>query len=68
VVHVLRADCREVLPTVPAGSIHACSTSSPHHGLRPTSGSAGELGQERTPERYIKHLVSVFRLWLRVLS
>jgi hypothetical protein len=37
----------------------------PDHRRRPTSGIADELGRERTPERYSKNPVGVFRLRLR---
>src|SRR5437773_1974754 len=63
----MRGDCREVLPRLTANSVQACITSPPYHQLRDASGGAGELGQERTPERYIKNLVGVFRLVRRVL-
>jgi hypothetical protein len=66
VVRVLRDDCREVLRTRPAGSVHAGMTSPPYHRRRPASGIADELGQKRTSERYIKNLVSVCRLRLLV--
>ena len=51
-LRVMKGDCREVLPNLPANSVQTCITSPPYHQLRDASGVAGELGQERTPERY----------------
>lgn len=59
-------DAKEVLSTFPDKSIDCCVTSPPYYGLR-DYGVSGQLGQERTPEAYIKNLVSVFREVRRVL-
>ena len=64
---VLRlGDCREVLATVPDGSVHCCVTSPPYWGLR-DYGVAGQLGLERSPDEYVARLVEVFREVRRVL-
>src|SRR5215831_71335 len=31
---ILTGDCRDVLPTLPANSVHCCVTSPPYYGLR----------------------------------
>jgi site-specific DNA-methyltransferase (cytosine-N4-specific) len=67
VLRVLQGNCREVLPTLPAGSVHTCITSPPYHRLRASSGAHGELGQERTPQQYIRNLVRIFGQVRRVL-
>ena len=33
-VTLLVGDCRALLPTLPAGSVHCCVTSPPYYGLR----------------------------------
>jgi DNA modification methylase len=33
-VRILQGDCRDVLPTLPAESVHCCVTSPPYFGLR----------------------------------
>jgi DNA modification methylase len=63
----LYGDCRDVLPTLPAGSVHLCITSPPYYGLRAYSDDAREIGREPTPEQYIAALVAVFREVRRVL-
>ena len=68
----LEGDCREVLPTLPAKSIHCAVTSPPYWGLRsylPADHPAKsrEIGQERTVQQYIDNLVAVFREVSRVL-
>lgn len=63
---LLCGDCREVLPTLPAGSVHCCITSPPYWGLR-DYGVAGQVGREDTPDAYVATLVSIFRAVRRVL-
>lgn len=69
---VLRGDCREVLPTLPAGSVQACVTSPPYYGLRSYlpdghPDKAKEIGLEQTPDEYVAAMVEVFREVRRVL-
>jgi DNA modification methylase len=42
-VHVLTGDCRAILPTLPAASVHCVVTSPPYWGLR-DYGVAGQIG------------------------
>lgn len=59
-------NCRDILPTLPAGSVHCCITSPPYWKLR-DYGVAGQVGQETTPEAYTEALVEIFRGVRRVL-
>jgi DNA modification methylase len=63
---LLHGDCLDVLPTLPANSVHCCVTSPPYWGLR-DYGCAGQLGLEPTPEAYVANMVAVFREVKRVL-
>ncbi len=65
----LIGDCRDVLPTLEAGSVQMCVTSPPFWGLRSYGIGAenGELGLESTPEEYVANMVGVFREVKRVL-
>jgi DNA modification methylase len=65
-VRILSGDCRDVLRTLPADSIHMCITSPPYYGLR-DYGVEGQLGLEETPEAYIAEMIAVFREVHRVL-
>lgn len=72
---IIEGGCREVLRSLPERSVHTCVTSPPFYGLRdynlPPStwadGWIGCLGLEPTPDRYVVHLVEVFREVRRVL-
>ena len=60
---LLRGDCRTVLPTLPAASVHACLTHPPYwqaHG-------EAELGGELTQLAYHRHLVEALHGVHRVL-
>jgi DNA modification methylase len=59
-------DCREVLPTLPAETVHCCVTSPPYWGLR-DYGCAGQIGLEASVAEYVAELVGVFREVRRVL-
>lgn len=59
-------DSREILSTLPSGSIHCCVTSPPYFGLR-DYGVHGQIGLEPTPDEFVASLVSVFREVRRVL-
>jgi hypothetical protein len=55
------------MQTQPDGSIHCCITSPPYWGLRNYE-NVGQLGQEATPQDYIKHLTETFRELHRILD
>jgi DNA modification methylase len=42
-------DCRDVLPTLPKGSVQMCCTSPPYWGLR-DYGVRRQIGLEKTPD------------------
>jgi DNA modification methylase len=63
-VHV--GDCRDVLASLPAESVHCVVTSPPYWGLR-DYGEPGQLGLESTPDAYVANMVAVFREVRRVL-
>lgn len=59
-------DCRDILPTLDAGSVHCVVTSPPYWQQR-SYGIVGELGSEREPGAYVDALVEIGRLLRRVL-
>lgn len=63
---VLLGDCRELLPTLPAESVHCVITSPPYWGLRDYK-CAGQIGLEETLDEYLATIVQVFRAVQRVL-
>jgi DNA modification methylase len=65
-IHVITGDCRDVLATMPAESVHCVVTSPPYFGLR-DYGIAGQIGLEPTMEEYVSEMVGVFREVRRVL-
>jgi DNA modification methylase len=65
-VKVLQGDCRKVLATLPAASVHTIVTSPPYYGLR-DYGVDGQIGLEQTPDAYVAEMVAVFREAKRVL-
>lgn len=65
-VSILQGDCRNVLATLPAASVHCCVTSPPYFGLR-DYGVAGQIGLEPTPDAFVAEMVAVFREVRRVL-
>lgn len=65
-VRVLEGDCRQILQTLPAGSVQCCITSPPYFGLR-DYGHGDQIGLEETPDAYVAELVAVFREVRRVL-
>jgi DNA modification methylase len=65
-VGIFVSDCREVLRTLPADSVHAVVTSPPYWGLR-DYGIAGQIGLEPTMGEYVSEMVGVFREVRRVL-
>lgn len=65
-VTIHTGDCREVMRTLPAQSVHTCISSPPYFGLR-DYGVDGQIGLEQTPAEFVAELVSVFREVRRVL-
>lgn len=63
---IIQGDCREVLKTLPDGSVDCCVTSPPYFNLR-DYGVGGQIGLEQTPDAYVAELVAVFREVRRVL-
>ena len=63
---LLTGDCRNLLPTLDAGSVQCVVTSPPYWGLR-DYGVDGQLGVEHTVDIYVEHLVAVFRAVRHVL-
>lgn len=64
---VLIGDCRDILPTLPAGTFRCCVTSPPYWNLR-DYGHDGQIGREETLAEYIANLVEVFAAVRRVLA
>jgi DNA modification methylase len=65
-VTIRHGDCREVLRTLPAESVHCVVTSPPYWGLR-DYGVAGQLGLETTLGEHLAVMVDVFEEVRRVL-
>jgi len=65
-IRILTGDCRDVLRTLPPGSVHCCVTSPPYFGLR-DYGVAGQIGLEPTPDAFVAEMVAVFAEVRRVL-
>jgi DNA modification methylase len=65
-IRLIGGDCREVLATLPADSVHCVVTSPPYYGLR-DYGVVGQIGLEATPDAYLAEMVRVFREVRRVL-
>jgi DNA modification methylase len=65
-VRLLTGDCRAILPTLPAASVHCVVTSPPYWGLR-DYGVAGQIGLEASYTDYIETMRAVFAEVRRVL-
>ena len=65
-IDLRHGDCREVLATLPADSVHCVVTSPPYYGLRDYN-VVGQIGLEPTPDAYLAEMVAVFREVKRVL-
>lgn len=63
---IIVGDCRQVLATLEAGSVHCCVTSPPYWGLR-DYGVDGQIGLEASFDLWLEEMVSVFREVKRVL-
>ena len=61
-----QGDCRQLLPALPAQSVHCCVTSPPYWHLR-NYGYTGQIGLEPTVDAYVETMVEVFRAVRRVL-
>src|SRR5271157_1561975 len=66
-VRILTGDCRAVLRSLPAESVHCCVTSPPYWNLRDYGIGNDAFGLEPTIELYVAHMVEVFREVRRVL-
>ena len=64
---VLVGDCRDVLPTLGAGSVQCVVTSPPYYGLRDYQ-HPDQIGLEPSVEAYVAEMVAVFRAVRRVLA
>jgi DNA modification methylase len=65
-VSILQGDCRDMLRTLPDGSVQCVVTSPPYFGLR-DYGVDGQIGLEPTPAEFVAAMVDVFREVRRVL-
>jgi site-specific DNA-methyltransferase (cytosine-N4-specific) len=63
----LIGDCRDVLPTLEAGSVQMCVTSPPYWGGLRDYGNALQIGLEREPADYVTEMVDVIELVKRLL-
>jgi DNA modification methylase len=66
-LRVLSGDCREILKSLPDGSVQCCVTSPPYWGLR-DYGHAAQIGHEETPFAFVEALTEVFSEVRRVLK
>lgn len=66
-VRILTGDCRDVLRTLPDGSVQAIVTSPPYWNLR-DYGVDGQIGLEGSVDAWVAELVAVFREARRVLA
>ena len=64
---IIHGDSLDVLKTLPSESVNCIVTSPPYYCLR-DYGVAGQIGLEKSPEKYIERLVSVFSECFRVLK
>lgn len=65
-VRVITGDCRDVLRTLPAESVHCVVTSPPYFGQRDYD-CDGQIGLEETPDTFVAEMVAVFREARRAL-
>ena len=66
-LRIINGDCRKVLRELPDCSVQCCVTSPPYLGLR-DYGHPDQIGQEKTPDEFVKTMVEVFRDVRRVLK
>ena len=66
---ILNGDCKDVLNNLPKESINCVITSPPYFNQRNYGGSEHvEIGNEKTPEEYIEHLLEVFDSIIPILK
>ena len=65
-VQILKGDCRNIMRTLPAESVHCVVTSPPYWGLR-DYGVAGQIGLENSLFAFIDEITAVFREVRRIL-
>lgn len=65
-IKILQGNCLQTLSSLEEKSVNTCVTSPPYWGLR-DYGNGDQLGQEKTPEKFVENLVNVFREVRRVL-
>lgn len=65
-VKIFTGDALQILRGLPDQGVHCCVTSPLYFGLR-DYGVDGQVGKEKTPEEYVKTLVTIFREVRRVL-
>lgn len=65
---VICGNCIEILKTIPSESVDVVITSPPYYGQRDYgySDSHNTLGNEKSPDEYINHLMDVFSECIRV--
>lgn len=64
---IYQGNALDVLKTFSDKSVNCCVTSPPYYGLR-DYGVEGQIGNESTPEEYIRKLVEIFNEINRVLT
>ena len=65
-IDIINGNCVDVMKDLPKKYFNTVITSPPYWGLR-DYGNLEQLGQEETPEEFVKNLVNVFREVKRVL-
>lgn len=65
-IKIIQGDCRTVLRELEPESVQCCVTSPPYWGLRDYN-HPDQIGQEKTPEEYVKTIVDVMAEVRRVL-
>ena len=65
--YIYQGNCLEVLKTFENNSINCCVTSPPYYGLRDYE-VEGQIGNEDSPEEYVKKIVEIFNEVRRVLK
>ena len=66
-IQIINQDCRLALKQLPGESVQCCVTSPPYWGLR-NYGHPDQIGQEKTPDDFVKTMVEVFAGVKRVLK
>lgn len=64
---IIQGDVTKVLPSLPDKSVNCIVTSPPYYGLRDYEGNSCQIGQEDTPDDFVKKIVSVFTECHRIL-